>query len=127
MIEERRSRSKGEKTREGGIEMNRFALAVALLLGHTLVTQARAGVVDTPLPAPFTRHVFTVPGVINSGGIGAFFSCTNLDAVNVTIGVEIFGSAGGAAINDAAGTSLSVLPGATVTLVLIRTTALEVS
>ena len=55
------------------------------------------------------------PGVINSGGIGAFFSCTNLDKVSVTIGVEIFGSAGGSPVNDAAGTSLSVLPGATVT------------
>jgi hypothetical protein len=94
--------------------MKRFGLMVAVI-GSILSAPANAGVVDSPLPAPFTQHVFTVPGVINSAGIGAFFSCTNLDAVNVTIGVEIFGSAGGAAANDAAGTSLSVLPDATVT------------
>jgi nicotinamide mononucleotide (NMN) deamidase PncC len=56
-----------------------------------------------------TLHLYSVPGVINSTGIGAFLSCTNPDKANVTIGVEISGSAGGAAVNDAAGTVLFVL------------------
>jgi hypothetical protein len=89
-------------------------LGVTGLLGLVLTTSARAGVVDTPLPAPFTKHVFTVPGVISATGLGTFFSCTNLDAVPVTVGVEVFGSFGGGSINDASATSLSVAPGGTV-------------
>jgi hypothetical protein len=94
-------------------EMKRFGLVV-VLLGSTLATPARAGVVDSPLPAPFTQHVFTVPGIIQNGASSTFFSCTNLDAVDVTIGVETFASLGGGPSNDAAATSLSVTPGATV-------------
>jgi hypothetical protein len=45
--------------------------------------------------------------------LATFFSCTNLDAVAVTVGVELFGGFGGAAYNDAAGTSISILPGGT--------------
>jgi hypothetical protein len=113
MIGEAKLAWKGEQRKRRRFEMKRFGLVV-VLLGFTLATPARAGVVDSPLPAPFTQHVFTVPGVVTPGGLDAFFTCTNLDAVNVTIGVEIFGSPGGAAINDAADTSLNVATGATV-------------
>lgn len=90
-------------------------LRMTIALGLALISSpARAGIVDSPLPAPFTQHVFSVPGVIDSN-LGSFFSCTNLDAVNVTVGVELFGPPGGGPANDASTTSLTVAPGATVT------------
>jgi hypothetical protein len=88
----------------------RIVILAALLAPSRLL----AGVVDSPLPAPFTQHVFTVPGVVAAGGLATYFSCTNLDAVAVTVGVELFSSLGGDPVNDAAATSLSVSPGATV-------------
>lgn len=87
-------------------------IAVVLLL---LAPAAKAGVVDSPLSAPFTQHVLTVPGYIDTGFLAAFITCTNLDATPVTVGVEVFGSSGGGAANDPVATSLSVAPGATVT------------
>lgn len=59
-------------------------------------------------------HAWSVPGVINSQGLGTFFACTNTLGSTVTVGVEVFGPAGGAALNDASATSLAVAPGATV-------------
>jgi hypothetical protein len=91
--------------------MSHRPLTLPATLALVLTAPAvRAGIVDTPLPAPFTQHVFSVPGVIRRGSLATFFSCTNLDAANVTIGVEVFGSNGGAPFNDAAATSLSVPP-----------------
>ncbi len=78
-----------------------------------LTSAASAGVVDSPLPAPFTKHVFTVPGLASIGNLRHFFSCTNLDSVSVTIGVEHFGSLGGGPCNDVVADSLSVAPGGT--------------
>ena len=52
--------------------------------------------------------------MIGGGGLQTFFSCTNLDAVNVTVGVEVFGALGGAPITDPVATSLSVVPDGTV-------------
>lgn len=96
--------------------MKRFASFVAAtLFGPVLATPANAGVVDSPLPAPFTQHIFTVPGYVDMGFLAAFLTCTNLDAVAVTVGVEVFGASGGAAVNNPVATSLSVAPGATVT------------
>jgi hypothetical protein len=96
--------------------MKKHVLASALLAALLSAgSPAPAGVVDSPIPAPFTRHVFTVPGVVESGlGLDAFFSCTNLDSVAVTVGVELFLGIGGPAVNDATATSLAVAPGATV-------------
>ena len=89
-------------------------MAALFLMSQMVATSARAGVVDSPLPAPFTQHVFTVPGVMDFF-MGTFFSCTNLDAAAVTIGVEIFPPAGGLlSVNDPVATSLIVGPGATV-------------
>lgn len=90
-------------------------LATTVLLATLVLPHAvRGGIVDTPLPAPFTQHVFSIPGAISNGGLGTFVSCTNLDTTNVTIGVELFPALGGAAGNDAAASALSVGPGATV-------------
>src|SRR5437899_12887509 len=82
------------------------------------VPQARAGIADSPLPVlsagATTVHLYSVPGVISSGGLRTYFSCTSTDTATMQVGVELFGAAGGAAINDAVATSLSVATGATV-------------
>src|SRR5947208_2116445 len=89
-------------------------VAVALLAARV----AQAGIADSPLPVlsagATTIHLFSVPGVIASGGLGTYFSCTSTDTATMQVGVELFGGAGGAPANDAAATSLSVAAGATV-------------
>jgi hypothetical protein len=79
---------------------------------------AFAGIADSPLPVlqagATTFHLYSVPGVIDSAGLGTFFSCTSTDSATMQVGVEIFYSPGGAAGNDPVATSLSVGPGATV-------------
>lgn len=91
-----------------------IVVAVALASVFAAREPGSAGVVDSPLPAPFTQHVFTVPGIIDYVSPSSFYACTNLDSASVTIGVELFGSAGGGPINDASATSLNVAVGATV-------------
>ncbi len=90
------------------------SLSIAAALVLTFSAPVRAGIVDSPIPAPFTKHVYSVPGVINTGALATFFSCTNVDSASATVGVEVFGPAGGASINNAATTAISVAPGATV-------------
>jgi hypothetical protein len=79
---------------------------------------AGAGIVDTPLPVLLpgkpTLHLYSVPGVVNSGGIGTFFACTSTASATMQVGVEVFPPPGGGPINDAMATSLSVEPGASV-------------
>lgn len=93
-------------------------LSLSSALGLIAAAPARAGIADTPLPTLLsgasTYHLYSVPGIIHSGGIGTFFSCTSTDTNTMQVGVELFSSAGGAAANDAVATSLSVGPGATV-------------
>src|SRR5439155_8794095 len=90
-------------------------VAVALLAARL----AQAGIADSPLPVltpgETTLHLYSVPGIIGGGGgLRTYFSCTSTDTATMQVGVEIFGGAGGAPANDAAATSLSVAPGATV-------------
>src|SRR5438552_17755735 len=84
----------------------------------TIAAPAVAGIADSPLPVlsagAATFHLYSVPGVVHSGGIDTFFSCTSTDAATIQVGVEIFPSTGGPPGNDAAATSVSVAPGATV-------------
>src|SRR5438128_3822081 len=101
--------------------MRSIRLASVLVLTTALaVPQARAGIADSPLPVltagATTFHLYSVPGVISGGGgeLKTYFACTSTDTATMQVGVEIFGTAGGAPINDATMTSLSVLPGATV-------------
>ena len=99
--------------------MYRFALLTTLvLLGRILTTPALAGIADSPLPVltagETTLHLYSVPGLISGTGLGTFFSCTSTDTATMQVGVEVFFSAGGAPVNDAVATSLSVGPGATV-------------
>ena len=81
-------------------------------------TEALPGIADSPLPVlsagATTFHLYSVPGIIRSGSLGTYFSCTSTDTATMQVGVEVFGPAGGAPLNDAVATSLSVAPGATV-------------
>src|SRR5205823_3442232 len=77
-----------------------------------------AGIADSPLPelvaGKTTFHLYSVPSIIAIGGLGTYFGCTSTDTATMQVGVELFFAPGGAPANDAAATSLSVTPGATV-------------
>jgi hypothetical protein len=99
--------------------MHRIARAlVSAVAALMLAAPALAGIADSPLPVldpgETTLHLYSVPGVIAGGGLGTFFSCTSTDSATMQVGVELLGPAGGTPASDAAGTSLSVAPGATV-------------
>ena len=93
-------------------------MALMALTLTLAATTAVAGIADSPLPVLTagepTYHLYSVPGVIRFNGLSTFFSCTSTDTATMQAGVEVFGPAGGAPANDAAATSLSVAPGATV-------------
>ncbi len=93
------------------LPLKHYAFLAAIVILADVLTLAHAGVVDSPLPAPFTQHVFTVPGVFRTGGLGSFFACTNLASSPVTVGVEVFDNLFGVSANDAAATSLTIDPG----------------
>jgi hypothetical protein len=91
--------------------------ALVLILVLLAVRPVAAGIADSALPEilPGAKsvHLYSVPGVTRSFGMGTFFSCTSADTAAIQVGVEVFG-AGGLAANDPVATSLSVPPGATV-------------
>src|SRR5262245_34986629 len=89
--------------------MSRTLVALALLASS--LSPASAGIGTSPIPAPFTQHVYSVPGVISNSSFSAYFSCTNSGSQNVTVGVEVFGPSGGASINTAADTAINLAPG----------------
>jgi hypothetical protein len=94
-------------------------VAFALAFTVALAPAARAGIADTPLPVlaagATTLHLYSVPGVVFGGlGVATFFACTSTDVAPMQVAVETFPPVGGAPVNDAAATSLSVAPGATV-------------
>src|SRR5436190_12483325 len=96
-------------------------MARLLLLGSLLLpTLAGAGIADTPLPVlvagQTTQFLYSVPGVIDGGGLGTYFACTSTDTAAMQVGVEVFGILGGGPANDAVATSVNVAPGATVFL-----------
>lgn len=69
--------------------------------------------INTAAPAGYA-HVWSIPGVVNNLGVGTYFACTNAGANSATIGVQVFGPAGGASINNFNLTAISVASGATV-------------
>jgi len=90
--------------------------AVAVCLA---ATASFGGIADSPLPVlsagETTYHLYSVPGAISRAGLRTFFACTSTEtATTMQVGVELFGAFGGAPINDAVTTSLSIAPGATV-------------
>ena len=80
------------------------------------IRPALAGIADSPLPVleagKITLHLYSVPGVIDANGLGTFFSCTSTATSPITVGVELF-SVFGAVFNNAATSSLSLIPGET--------------
>ena len=104
-----------------------LAVCAALLAAP----DTRAGIADSPLPVlssgATTFHLYSVPGVINNGVLGTYFSCTSTDTATMQVGVELFFSGGGAPSNDAAATSLSVTPGATVMFGTIAAAGLSIN
>ncbi len=101
--------------------MPRLTLAVLLAVFATLMPAARAvaGIADSPLPVlvagQTTLHLYSVPFVQNGGGLGVLFACTSTSSSAQTVGVELFGSSGGAPMNNAATTAVSVPAGGNVT------------
>src|SRR5213593_4378542 len=99
-------------------EIARGLLSLVFVLAFA--STAPGGIVDTPLPVlvagKTTIHVYSVSGVGGStgGDFGTYFDCTSAETVPIQVGVEVFSSGGGAPVNDATATSLSVAPGATV-------------
>jgi hypothetical protein len=91
--------------------MTRTLIALALLASS--LSPASAGIGSSSIPAPFTQHVYSVPGVISNESFSAYFSCTNSGSQSITVGVEVFGPSGGGSINIAAETAISLAPGAT--------------
>ena len=79
---------------------------------------AHAGIADSPLPVlvagQTTQFLYSVPGIMDGGNMSTFFLCTSTDVAPQQVGVETFGSPGGAPCNDAAADSVSVIPGQTV-------------
>lgn len=100
--------------------MSGIPRSIVILTACVLACAApvRAGVVDSPLPVLLpgatTYHLYTVPGVLDGGGVATLFGCTSLEATaTIQVGVELFPQLGGAAANDAVASSLSFEPGAT--------------
>jgi hypothetical protein len=87
-----------------------LGVAAVMVLGGSGVASAQ---VYGPGPGILTKHLWTIPGVINNG-MATAISCTNATANTVTVGVEFFGDAGGAALNNALSTATVLGPGASV-------------
>ena len=93
----------------------RVVLVTALALAcAATAAQAQINAPPPTLQGESSSHLWSVPGVIDTGGLGTFFACTNTTDNAIRVGVEVFGPAGGAAINDPSATSLNVAAGATV-------------
>ena len=91
-------------------------LYIIMLLTLPVGTTALAQINSPPpaLQGQASFHLWSVPGVIVGGGLRTFFACTNTTDNTIRVGVEVFGSAGGAAANDPSAESLNVAPGGTV-------------
>jgi hypothetical protein len=99
--------------------MKRTLCAAGLVALGIAVTPAAAGIADSPVPLLMGQKaqvLYSVPGVINAGSLGTYFSCTSAAKTPSIVAVEVFQDSGGAPLNDASATSLSVPPGATVML-----------
>ncbi len=100
--------------------MQRFAVAILLaaLVALTPAARAVAGIADSPLPVlvagQTTLLLYSVPGVVNGGGMETIFSCTSTDTSTQTVGVECFGAGGGAPVNNATTSAFTLAAGATV-------------
>jgi len=85
------------------------------LLGGTATAQINSA--PPTLMGQQSFHLYSVPGVADSGGsapngVRTFFSCTNTTSADVLVGVEVFDS-GGVALDDASATSVNIPAGGT--------------
>jgi hypothetical protein len=91
------------------------ALVAALILA---AAPAFAGIADSPLPVLVpgkkTLHLYSVLGVINSGSVQSFFSCTSTDTATMQVAVEIFNE-DGSSPSSPTSESFSLPQGASVT------------
>ena len=83
-------------------------IVLALFAALAVAVPARAGLGDA-IPAPFTKQLFNVPGVINDGVV-TVISCTNGLSASVNVGVEWFRKNG----TSLSVSSLSIAAGGTV-------------
>ncbi len=93
--------------------MRKLFVVVAIAAAAT----ARAGIANSPIPplqGQPAAHVFSVSGVVTSGGLGTFFSCTSTAKSNILVSVEVFDDDGTGSCNDASAVSQVVPPGGTV-------------
>src|SRR2546427_12603171 len=94
--------------------MKSVLVAIVTVLAAATAAQAQ---IDSPPPAlqgEASSHLWSVPGVISSGGLGTFFPCTNTTGAPIRVGIEVFGAFGGGAFNDPSATSIDVVAGGTV-------------
>ncbi len=89
------------------------ALALALAMGLLHSAQAQINGPTPTLMGQPSFHLYSVPGIVGGAGLATFFGCTNTTSANIRVGVEIFGTAGGAPGNDPSATSLDIAPGGT--------------
>lgn len=74
-----------------------------------------AGIADDPVPplqGQSAKLVYSVTNVVNNGNLSTYFTCTNVDAGDVVVGVQIFG-ASGFSFNDPSASSLILPAGVT--------------
>lgn len=94
--------------------MSRFpSMLIALFIAVMVTGSARAQFFYSAPPLMMGEtsfHIYSVPGVIDNGGFGSYFSCTNTTDSPIRVGVEVFGPPGGVA-NDPSATSLTVAAG----------------
>src|SRR5437870_13723620 len=117
--------SEGDARREGVVMTicSGRSFTVSLLAGVLAsISPAYAGPTDTPLPTfsdgkPAVA-VYTAVGVIKGSNLETDFVCTNVDAVAVDIGLEVFDETGALrnSVHAGSGAFLNVAPGVTVTV-----------
>jgi hypothetical protein len=96
--------------------MRKLVMLGTLALAMSSPVLARADILD---PSPVlgglkSSRVATVSGVMTAGGLGTFFSCTNLSPSPAVMSVELYTRNGLAACNDASAVATTVPPGGTV-------------
>jgi len=92
----------------------KHVLFIPLALAVATAAQAQINSPPPALQGQASFHLWSVPGVMDTGVLGTFFPCTNTTGAPIRVGIEVFGPGGGAAFNDPSATSLNVAAGATV-------------
>ncbi len=104
---------------------------LALAFSLTCAVPVFAGIADSPLPVLSagvnTLHLYSVPGVVNGGGLGTYFLCTSTSTGSQVVAIELFAAAGGGPLNSAASTEQTVAAGATVTFGTQTASALTIN